>query len=136
MHSVRIECTWYKSKRDFNKFIKGLGDVSPLIIDYSIIQNKLMKADPDRLEPHDSIVGLNIINYISKALDEDYKEVPEVIVYSFRDLSVETVLNFRDLVESYTVREYSLALNVLNMPRAPRKEILSKFDCVKFIDND
>lgn len=136
MHNIRFECTWYKSKRDFNKFIKGLGDVSPLIIDYSIIQNKLMKADPDKMEPHDSIVGLNIINTISKALDEEYKEVPEVIVYSFRDLNIDTVLNFRQLVELHTERQYSLALNVLNMPRAPRKEILSKFDCVKFIDND
>lgn len=136
MHKIRIECTWYKSKRDFNKFIKGLGDVSPLVIDYSIIQNKLMKADPDKEEPHDSIVGLTIINTISRALDEEYKEVPEVIVYSFRDLNTDVVLNFRQLIESHTEREYSLALNVLNMPRAPRKDILSKFDCVKFIDND
>lgn len=136
MHNIRFECTWYRSKRDFNKFIKGLGDVSPLVIDYSIIQNKLMKADPDKMEPHDSIVGLNIINMISRALDEEYKEVPEIIVYSFRDLNIDTVLNFRQLIESYTERQYSLALNVLNMPKAPRKEILSKFDCVKFIDND
>ena len=136
MHNIRIECTWYKSKRDFNKFIKGLGDVSPLIIDYTIIHNKLMKADPEKEEPHQSIVGLYIVNIISRALDEEREKIPSVIVYSFKNLEPEIVLNFRQLIESYTDREYSLALNVLNMPRAPRKEILNKFDCVKFIDND
>jgi hypothetical protein len=136
MHNIRIECTWYKSKRDFNKFIKSLGDSKPLIVDYTIIYNKLLKADPYRDEPHESIVGLNIINTISKALDEEREVVPEIIVYSFKNLNAETVLNFRGLIESHTSREYSLALNVLNMPKAPKKEVLSKFDCVKFIDND
>lgn len=136
MHNITIECTWYKSKRDFNKFVRGLDDVKPLIVDYTIIQNKLMKADPDRLDPHENIVGLNIINTISKALDEERENVPKTIVYSFKNLDAQTVLNFRQLIESYTEREYILALNVLNMPKAPKKEVLIKFDCVKFIDND
>ena len=136
MHNIKIECTWHQSKRDFNKFIKSLGDSKILIIDYLIIQNKLMKADPFKDEPHDSIIGLNIVNMVSKALDEERENIPEIIVYSFKNLNVDTVVNFRDLIEKHTEREYSLALNVLNMPKSPKKEILSKFDCVKFIDND
>lgn len=136
MNKITIECTWYKSKRDFNKFVRSIEEESVLVIDYMIIFNKLMKADPDKLEPSDSIVGLNIINTLNRYLDEERQKVPGTIVYSFRELREDTILNFRKLIESNTDREYTMALNVLNMPRTPKKEILNKFDHVKFIDND
>ena len=95
-----------------------------------------MKADPNGEEPHSSIVGLNIINTINKAFNEESGDIPEIIVYTFKNLDAQTVLNFRNLIESNTSREYSLSLNILNMPKSPKKEVLSKFDCIKFIEND
>lgn len=136
MDSVIIECVWYKSKRDFNKFVKNIEDPKPLIVDYTIIHNKLAKADPIKGEPNTSIVGLNIVNMISKAFNEEVGVVPRVIVYTFKNLDIETVSNFRSLIESKTERDYIMALNILNMPKTPKREVLNKFDCVKFIDND
>ena len=135
MGKLIIECAWYKSKRDFNKFIKSIEDPNHVIVDYLSIKNKLIKADPYREEPHDSIVGLHIINQF-KSIFLGEKETPKTIVYSFKNLSEETVINFKDLIDGYTEDEYTLALNVIRMEKTPKRSILNKFDCVKFIDND
>lgn len=136
MGNILIECVWYKSKRDFNKFIKTIEEPNYTIVDYLIIKNKLIKADPYKQDPPDSVIGLNIINMIGAAFNEEKNPDLKLIVYSFKNLTKETVVNFRDLIESNTDKEYTLALNVLNMDKTPKREILNKFDCVKFIDND
>lgn len=136
MGNILIECVWYKSKRDFNKFIKTIEEPNYTIVDYLIIKNKLIKADPYKQDPPDSVIGLNIINMIGTAFNEEKNPDLKLIVYSFKNLTKETVVNFRDLIESNTDKEYTLALNVLNMDKTPKREILNKFDCVKFIDND
>lgn len=135
MDKIIIECVWYNSKRDFNRFVRGLKDKNLSIIDYSLIKNKLIKADPYENEPHDSIIGLNIINMIKSCFD-DNKKTPEIIVYSFFNMNLETVINFKELIHSYTDGNHIITLNVLNMEKLPNKSILNKFDCVKFIDND
>ena len=58
------------------------------------------------------------------------------IVYSFKNLNEDTVVNFIGMVKSKTDRDLNFTLNVLNMSKVPSKDILSKFDSVKFIDND
>jgi hypothetical protein len=136
MGNILIECVWYKSKRDFNKFIKTIEEPNYTIVDYLIIKNKLIKADPYKQDPPDSVIGLNIINMIGTAFNKEKNPELKLIVYSFKNLTKETVINFRDLIESNTDEEYTLALNVLNMDKTPKREILNKFDCVKFIDND
>jgi hypothetical protein len=135
MNKFIIECVWYKSKRDFNKFIKSIEDPSLVIIDYLNIKNKLIKADPYKAEPNDSIIALHIINTVRSIFSEE-KQTPTTIVYTFKNLSTDTVSNFRELIESNTEESYTLALNVLKMERTPSRVILNKFDCVKFIDND
>lgn len=135
MNKVIIECVWYRSKRDFNKFVKSIEDPNAVIIDYLSIKNKLIKADPYREEPNDSIVALHIINQIKNIFDEE-KETPQTLVYSFRNLSSDIVSNFKDLIDSNTEEPYTFALNVLKMKKTPSRVILNKFDCIKFIDND
>lgn len=135
MNKVIIECVWYRSKRDFNKFIKSIEDPNAVIIDYLSIKNKLIKADPYREEPNDSIVALHIINQVKNIFDEE-KETPQTVVYSFRNLSSDIVSNFKDLIDSNTEQPYTFALNVLKMKKTPSRVILNKFDCIKFIDND
>lgn len=136
MGNILIECVWYKSKREFNKFIKTIEEPEYTVIDYLIIKNKLIKADPYKEDPADSVIGLNIVNMLTMAFDQEKNPDLKLIVYSFKNLTKETVANFRELVESKTDQEITLALNVLNMDKTPKREILNKFDCVKFIDND
>lgn len=134
MDNLNIECVWYNSKRDFNKFVRSIEDPQLSIIDYSIIKNKLVKADPYNEEPIDSIIGLNIIQSLKNAVNPEKKPITTV-VYSFKNLNIDTVSNTKDLINSITEREISFVLNVLNMDAIPSKEILSKFDFVKFVDN-
>lgn len=134
MSSIKIECIWYNSKRTFNKFINRLESENVVVIDYALIKNKLIKADPYENIPHDSIIGLNIINMLNSCFNG--KRNPEVIVYSFLNMNLETVTNFKDLVNTHTDGNHTIGLNILNMDSIPDKNILNKFDWVKFIDND
>lgn len=135
MDNIIIECIWYQSKRDFNKFIRSIEDPQLSVIDYSIIKNKLVKADPYNGEPKDSIIGLNIISSIKAALIGKKKPIT-TIAYSFKNLDEDTVVNFKELVNTNTDKDITFVLNVLNMDSVPTKGLLSKFDCVKFVDND
>lgn len=134
MDNITIECIWYNSKRNFNKFVRGLESEHVTVIDYTLIKNKLVKADPYENIPHDSIIGLNIINML-KSCFSGKKEI-DTIVYSFLNMNLETVTNFKDLINTHTDGNHTMVLNVLNMDQVPDKNILNKFDCVKFIDND
>lgn len=134
-NNLTIECVWYKSKRDFNKFVRSIEDPQLAVIDFSIIKNKLIKADPYSNEPNDYVIGLNIMNTFKSTINSQ-KKTTTTIVYTFRDLDVSVVTNFKEMVSSYTDREITFTLNSLNMSDVPNKKILNKFDSVKFIDND
>lgn len=135
MNNLVVECVWYQSKRDFNRFIRAIEDPEVYIIDYMLIKNKLIKADPNNIEPSDSVIGVNIITMVRNALDSQNTSI-NTIVYSFKNLNIETVSNFKDLVSKYTDREWTATLNVLNMNKIPSKHVLNKFDLVKFVKND
>ena len=135
MDSIIVECVWYKSKRDFNRFIRSIEDPQLSVIDYSIITNKLIKADPYGVEPTASIIGLNIMSSIRNAVSLE-KKIITTIVYSFKNLNEDTVVNFIGLAKSKTDRNLKFVLNILNMDKVPSIEILNKFDLVKFVDND
>lgn len=134
MDNITIECIWYNSKRNFNKFVRGLESEHVTVIDYTLIKNKLIKADPYENIPHDSIIGLNIINMLKTCFSG--KKKTEIIVYSFLNMDLQTVTNFKDLINTHTDGNHTMVLNILNMDQVPNKNILNKFDCVKFIDND
>ena len=134
MNRVIIECVWYRSKRDFNKFLKSIEDPNAIIIDYLIIKNKLIKADPYREEPNDSIVALYIINQIKSIFSD--QEKPKTIIYTFRNLSYDIISNVKDLIDSSADEPYTFSLNVLKMKKTPSRAILNQFDYIKFIDND
>lgn len=129
-----IECVWYDSKRSFNKFVRALDSDKVYVIDYALIKSKLIKADPYENEPHDSIIGLNIIKMIKSCFEGN--KTPEVIVYSFYNMDLETVVNFKELIHSHSGGNHTMVLNILDMEEVPVKAVLNKFDCVKFIDND
>jgi len=135
MDNLTIECVWYESKREFNKFVRSVEDPHIGIIDYSIIKNKLIKADPYGKEPKDSIIGLNIVSSIKSQVNIEKKLITS-IVYSFKNLNETTVSNFIELVNSKTDRNLTFVLNVLNMKNTPSDSVIDKFDSVNFIEND
>jgi len=137
-NNLIVECVWYQSKRDFNKFVRAIEDTDACIIDYLLIKNKLVKADPYNQEPKDSVIGVNIISMVRSALNPTNPESQPVntIVYSFKNLDLDTVTNFKNLIDKYTDRDRTIILNILNMDRVPNKKVLNKFDFVKFVEND
>lgn len=135
MNNLQIDCIWCPSRRDFNRFIKGTIKESTKIIDFFSIKNKLIKADPYCGDPNDSIIGLTIINEITRCLRSDTKDVDRVI-YVFRSLDDDIVSNFKTLIQANTEREFSISLIVIDKNKKIDDKIISQFDSVKLILND
>ncbi len=135
MNNLRIDCIWCPSRRDFNRFIKGTIKESTKIIDFFSIRNKLIKADPYCGNPNDSIIGLTIINEITRCLRSDTKEVDRVI-YVFRSLDSDIIINFKKLIQANTEREFSISLIVIDKHKKIDETILAQFDSIKLITND
>ena len=135
MNNLQIDCIWCPSRRDFNRFIKGTIKESTKIIDFFSIKNKLVKADPYCGDPNDSIIGLTIINEITRCLRSDTKDVDRVI-YVFRSLDDDIVSNFKTLIQANTEREFSISLIVIDKNKKIDNKILSQFDSIKLIQND
>jgi len=135
MNNLQIDCIWCPSRRDFNRFIKGTIKESTKIIDFFSIKNKLIKADPYCGDPNDSIIGLAIINEITRCLRSDTKDVDRVI-YVFRNLDYDIVSNFKTLIQTNTERELQISLIVIDKNKKIDDKIISQFDSVKLILND
>ena len=135
MDNLKIECVWYQSKRDFNKFVRAIEDPQLTVIDFSIIKNKLIKADPYSNEPSDSVIGLNIMNSFKNVMNSQKKKTT-TIVYTFRELDIDVISNFKKMASNYTDRNIEFILNSISMDKVPDINILNQFDFVKFIDND
>ena len=135
MNNLQIDCIWCPSRRDFNRFIKGTIKESTKIIDFFSIKNKLIKADPYCGDPNDSIVGLSIINEITRCLRSDTRDVDRVI-YVFRSLDADIVDNFKKLIQANTEREFSISLTVIDKNKKIDDIILAQFDSVELIQND
>lgn len=135
MNNLQIDCIWCPSRRDFNRFIKGTIKESTKIIDFFSIKNKLIKADPYCGDPNDSIIGLTIINEITRCLRSDTKDVDRVI-YVFRSLDYDIVSNFKTLIQTNTERELQISLIIIDKYKNIDETIISQFDSVKLIQND
>ena len=135
MNNLQIDCVWCPSRKDFNKFIKGTLKESTKIIDYFSIKNKLIKADPYGGDPNDSIIGLTIINEITRCLRSDTRDVNRVI-YVFRSLDFDIVNNFKALIQENTEREFSISLIFIDKYKKIEETIISQFDSITLIQND
>lgn len=135
MNNLQIDCIWCPSRRDFNRFIKGTIKESTKIIDFFSIKNKLIKADPYGGDPNDSIIGLTIINEITRCLRSDTRDVDRVI-YVFRNLDLDIVGNFKTLIQNNTEREFSISLTVIDKNKKIDDKILAQFDSINLIQND
>jgi len=132
--NLKIEGVWCKTRTEFDKLSKA-GDYD-LSVSYYDIFNRLVKSDPSSAEPSNIIISIYIRNIIEKVLEglDDKEDVK--ILYMFKTLNAETVNNFRDFINDMIVDPCELDLLVINRCDYPKSGVLSKFDNVRFIDND
>jgi len=132
--NLKIEGVWCKTRTEFDKLSKA-GDYD-LSVSYYDIFNRLVKSDPNSAEPSNIIISIYIRNSIEKVLEglDDKEDVK--ILYMFKTLNAETVNNFRDFINDMIVDPCELDLLVINRCDYPKSGVLSKFDNVRFIDND
>jgi len=97
-----------------------------------------MKSDPYNEEPSDVIITLYIRKMIKRALnskiESDSNEFS--IAYMFNNLDQDSVAGVHDFMTELFDSEIELNLTVINRSDYPKHGVLSKFDNVKFIDND
>ena len=135
--NVKIEGVWCKTRTEFDKLSKK-GDYD-LSVSYYDIFNRLIKSDPNNAEPSNIIISIYIRKSIQKVLwDLDEKEERDdvKILYMFKSLSADTVNGFRDFINSMDEEDCELDLLVVNRCDFPKTGVLSKFDNVRFIDNN
>lgn len=132
MNDLTIECVWCPSRREFNRFIKDIDKLSTRVIDNVSIKNKLIKADPYGQEPSDSIIGLTIINEITRQLRHDNIEVTRVI-YFFKNLEFEIANNFKNLIDSQSEREHTIILTIIHSNVKIEQNLLDLFSSVNII---
>ncbi|MDC1282409.1 hypothetical protein N8Z10_00490 [bacterium] len=132
MNNITIECVWSPSRREFNKIIKDINRVETKVIDYIAIKKKLIKADPYCEEPNSAIVGFTIINEITRFLRADKPEIKRVI-YLFKNLELEIVENFKELIDSRSEKEVSMELTIVQSIPSISDEMRNMFDRINII---
>ena len=135
--NLKIEGVWCKTRTEFDKLSKA-GDYD-LSLSYYDIFNRLIKSDPNNVEPSNIIISIYIRKSIQKVLWDltEKEERDDVkILYMFKSLSADTVNGFRDFINSMVEEDCELDLLVVNRCDFPKTGVLSKFDNVRFIDND
>lgn len=133
--TLKIEGVWCKTRTEFDKMSKSKD--YDLSVSYFDIYNRLIKSDPYSSEPSSIIVALYIRKMLQK-LFNDLIEKDEInIAYMFKDLDAKTVAGFKDFIQDLAIdRDVNFDLIIVNRCDYPKRGVLSKFDNVKFIDND
>lgn len=132
--NLKVEGVWCKTRTEFDKLSKS-GDYD-LSVSYYDIFNRLIKSDPNNTEPSDIIISIYIRKTIQKTLRDLGEDSDAKILYMFKSLSADTVNGFREFINTMVDEECELDLLVVNRCDFPKTGVLSKFDNVRFIDND
>ncbi len=133
---LHVEGVWCKTRTEFEKLAKS-GEYD-LTVSYFDIFNRLIKSDPYSKEPSDIIVSLYIRKLIQKLINDSIEKEKEgaKMLYMFKNLDTTAVLGFKGSVNDLTETPCDLDLVIVNRCDYPKKGVLSKFDNVRFIDND
>lgn len=134
--NLKVEGVWCKTRSEFEKFSKA-GDYDLTISHFDIV-NRLVKSDPYNEEPSDIIVSLYIRKLIQKLIVDKEESGAEgaTLLYMFKNLDTPSVTNFKDFVTYLAEDQINMDLVIINRCDYPTKGVLSKFDNVRFIDND
>lgn len=133
---LKVEGVWCKTRTEFERLSRS-GEYD-LTVSYFDIFNRLIKSDPYGKEPSDLIVSLYIRKLIQKLINdsEEAEKGEAKILYMFKTLDSQVVLGFKDFVNDLTEIPCDLDLVIINRCDYPKKGVLSKFDNVRFVDDD
>lgn len=131
-----IECVWCKTKTEFDKLYRSSN--CDLAVSYSDINNRLMKSDPYNEEPSDVIISLYIRKLIKRSLESkiNSEETSFTIAYLFTTLDQNSVQGLYNFMSDLLEEDFQMNLTVINRSDFPKQGVLSKFNNVRFIDND
>jgi hypothetical protein len=73
---------------------------------------------------------------ISKLLDDKAEEETVKIAYLFKTLNRDIVMNFKDFIEELSGQPFEMNLIIVNRSDYPKRGVLTKFDNVRFIEDD
>ena len=134
--TFKIEGVWCKTKTEFEKLYRSNG--YDLAVSYSDIYKRLMKSDPYNEEPSDVIISLYIRKIVKRGIESKLEsDNPELsIIYMFNTLDQESVSGLQEFMTDLFKEEFEMNLVVINRQDFPKQGVLSKFDNVRFIDND
>lgn len=131
--TLKIAGIWCNSKSDFDKYCRK--ENFDVVVSYNEIYSRLLKSDPGDNAPSDVIISL----YIQKL----FRNIPikfegKAVVnaaFLFKNLDTETIDNFIEFINDVT-EDIQIDLVIINRSDYPKSGILSKFDNVRFIEND
>lgn len=132
----RIECVWCKTKAEFNKLYRSSN--YNLAVSYSDIHNRLLKSDLYNEEPSDIIISLYIRKLIKRslALKKGSEDNNFTIAYLFTSLDQNSVDGLYNFMSDLLEEDFQMNLTVINRSDFPKHGVLSKFNNVRFINND
>jgi len=131
--SISISGIWCRCKLDFDKHVRQ--QAYNYVISYYEIHSKLYKSDPGNVEPSDLIISLYMQKLFKEIVNKTQEGQSINVAFLFKHLDHETVDNFRAFMDSI-FEDYQIDLIVIDRCDYPKKGVLSKFDSVKFIDNE
>mgnify|MGYP006075694257 FL=1 len=132
--ALKVEGVWCKTRTEFDRLTKA--SEYDLVVSYFDVFNRLVKSDPFSKEPSDLIISLYIRKMINKAIVNNTDLSDIKMIYMFKDLNSESVVNLKGFIEQITDMSCELDLVIINRCDYPQKGVLSQFDNVRFIDND
>ena len=130
---IKIAGVWCNTKSHFDKYCRK--EDFNAIISYSEIFNRLLKSDPGDNAPSDVIISLYIQKLFRNIPNKFEEEEEDNVAFLFKNLDTETIDTFKEFISSI-FNEVQLDLIVINRSDYPKNHILSKFDNVRFIEND
>jgi len=144
---LKVDCIWCKNKTQFNKLAKEIrkqedfDKTKTQIISYNEVCDRLSKSDPLGHVPSDTLISLQIQKMIRNLIEknkksENYQEEDTAsITYLLKNLDKDNVLNFKNFLSDISGGlEFDLV--VISREDNLDPSVLSKFDNVKFLDND
>lgn len=147
---LKVDCIWCKTKTEFNKLAREIkkdesyDKTKTQIISYNDVSERLSKSDPYGAIPSDTLIALQIQKMIknlieknknSESYEEDAERANINITYLLKNLDKDNVLNFKKFLNNISGGlEFDLV--VINRDDNLDPGVLSKFDNVKFYDND
>jgi hypothetical protein len=132
--TLRVEGVWCKTRTEFDRLTRS-SDYD-LVVSYFDVYNRLIKSDPYSEEPSDTIISLYIHRMISKLLVDKAEAEELKIAYLFKNLNRDIVVNFKDFINELSGEPFEMNLIIVNRSDYPKRGVLSKFDNVRFVEDD